>query len=78
MCVFFYRASFNVYKTVLTFLTSVERIQTMVIYGTRLICIHIHSLRSIGQYLYDIPEINRLHGNLATSCTTSVITIKHE
>ncbi|ORE16208.1 hypothetical protein BCV71DRAFT_236845 [Rhizopus microsporus] len=31
-----------------------------------------------GQYLYDIPEINRLHGNLATSCTTSVITIKHE
>ncbi|KAL4206866.1 hypothetical protein AB4K20DRAFT_1989458 [Rhizopus microsporus] len=46
----------------------------MVIYETRLICIHIHSLCSIGQYLYDIPEIDALHGYLTTSYTTSVIT----
>ncbi|CEG74813.1 hypothetical protein RMATCC62417_09960 [Rhizopus microsporus] len=31
-----------------------------------------------GQYLYDIPEIDALHGHLATSYTTSVVTSKHE
>ncbi|CEG62837.1 hypothetical protein RMATCC62417_00099 [Rhizopus microsporus] len=30
------------------------------------------------QYIYDIPEIDALHGHLATSYTTSAITNKHE